>query len=153
MRSWVYNLETSTAAAALNINMTRESMDDVWKRCSILFVPGGNIPRVETKKRECWKFLDWRLNSENDSRLHVQPSWSTARLNLQKAFLLSRAWLQIVPSLSCRPKTMTPTNTSVRRTLSGTTINRGNENSCMTVTRSSLFYSMGRSCVSQRNRF
>ena len=37
------------------------------------FVPGGNIPRVETKKRECWKFLDWRLNSENDSRVHGQP--------------------------------------------------------------------------------
>merc|ERR1712176_444407 len=39
------------------------------------FVPGGNIPRVETKKRECWKFLDWRLNSENDSRVHGQPSF------------------------------------------------------------------------------
>ena len=38
------------------------------------FVPGGNIPRVETKKRECWKFLDSRLNSENDSRVHGQPS-------------------------------------------------------------------------------
>ena len=32
------------------------------------------IPRVETKERECWKFLDWRLASENDSRLHGQPS-------------------------------------------------------------------------------
>ena len=40
------------------------------------FVPGGNIPRVETKKRECWKFLDWRLNSENDSRVHGQPSFA-----------------------------------------------------------------------------
>ena len=39
------------------------------------FVSGGNIPRVETKKRECWKFLDWRLNSENDSRVHGQPSF------------------------------------------------------------------------------
>ena len=38
------------------------------------FVPGGNIPRVETKKRECWKFLDWRLNSENDSRFLAQLS-------------------------------------------------------------------------------
>ena len=42
------------------------------------FVPGGNIPRVETKKRECWKFLDWRLNSENDSRVHGQPSFAIA---------------------------------------------------------------------------
>ena len=40
----------------------------------LLFVSGGNIPRVETKKRECWKFLDWRLNPENDSRVHGQPS-------------------------------------------------------------------------------
>jgi hypothetical protein len=39
-------------------------------------LPGGYIPRVE-KERECWKFLDWRLNSENDSRVHGQPSWLT----------------------------------------------------------------------------
>ena len=32
-------------------------------------VPVCYIPRVETKERECWKFLDWRLNSENDSRV------------------------------------------------------------------------------------
>eukprot|EP00415_Alexandrium_ostenfeldii_P002546 UN2546 len=32
------------------------------------------IPRVEAKERECWKFLDWRLNSENESRVHGQPS-------------------------------------------------------------------------------
>ena len=37
-------------------------------------VPDGYIPRLESKERECWKFLDWRLNSENDSRLHGQPS-------------------------------------------------------------------------------
>merc|ERR1711972_811027 len=37
-------------------------------------VPGGYIVRVETKERECWKFLDWRLNQENDSRVHGQPS-------------------------------------------------------------------------------
>ena len=42
------------------------------------FVPGGNIPRVETKKRECWKFLDWRMNSENDSRVHGQPSFASS---------------------------------------------------------------------------
>ena len=40
------------------------------------FVPDGYIPRLESKKRECWKFLDWRLNSENDSRLHGQPFFS-----------------------------------------------------------------------------
>ena len=27
-------------------------------------VPGGYIPAVETKQRECWKFLDSRLNSD-----------------------------------------------------------------------------------------
>ena len=48
----------------------------------IEFVPGGNIPRVETKKRECWKFLDWRLNSENDSRVHGQPSFTGSLLLL-----------------------------------------------------------------------
>ena len=40
----------------------------------ILLVPDGYIPRLESKERECWKFLDWRLTSENDSRLHGQPS-------------------------------------------------------------------------------
>ena len=39
-----------------------------------LFLPGGYVPRLESKERECWKFLDWQLNSENDSRLHGQPS-------------------------------------------------------------------------------
>ena len=37
-------------------------------------LPGGTILRVETKERECWKFLDQRLISENDSRFHGQPS-------------------------------------------------------------------------------
>lgn len=37
-------------------------------------MPGGTILRVETKERECWKFLDQRLISENDSRFHGQPS-------------------------------------------------------------------------------
>ena len=53
-------------------------MDDARKGKDLILnqlVPGGNIPRVETKKRECWKFLDWRLNSENDSRVHGQPSF------------------------------------------------------------------------------
>ena len=37
-------------------------------------VPGGYIPTLETKQRECWKFLDSPLNSEIDSRVHGQPS-------------------------------------------------------------------------------
>ena len=36
------------------------------------------VGNEETKKRECWKFLDWRLNSENDSRVHGQPSFAIA---------------------------------------------------------------------------
>ena len=55
---------------------------------SSLSVPGGNIPRVETKKRECWKFLDWRLNSENDSRVHGQPSFATIQTSMST--ILSR---------------------------------------------------------------
>ena len=35
--------------------------------------PGGLVPRAG-KKGECWTFLDWRLNSENDSPVHGQPS-------------------------------------------------------------------------------
>jgi hypothetical protein len=42
-----------------------------WPR---MIEPGGYIPRLESKERECWKFLDWQLNSENYSRLHGQPS-------------------------------------------------------------------------------
>ena len=29
----------------------------------------------ESKERECWNRIEWRLNSENDSRLHGQPSF------------------------------------------------------------------------------
>ena len=36
-------------------------------------MPDGYISRLESKEWECWKLLDWRLNSENDSRLHGQP--------------------------------------------------------------------------------
>ena len=35
--------------------------------------PGGLVPRAG-KKGECWTFLDWRLNSENDSPVHGQPA-------------------------------------------------------------------------------
>ena len=35
--------------------------------------PGGLVPRAG-KKGECWTFLDWRLNSENDSPVHGKPS-------------------------------------------------------------------------------
>ncbi len=40
---------------------------------ALLFSPDGYIPRLESKEWECWKLLDWRLNSENDSLLHGQP--------------------------------------------------------------------------------
>ena len=36
--------------------------------------PGGLVPRAG-KKGESWTFLDWRLNSENDSPVHGQPSY------------------------------------------------------------------------------
>lgn len=38
--------------------------------------PGGLVPRAG-KKGECWTFLDWRLNSENDSPVHGQPSFDS----------------------------------------------------------------------------
>lgn len=40
--------------------------------------PGGLVPRAG-KKGECWTFLDWRLNSENDSPVHGQPSFDSRR--------------------------------------------------------------------------
>ena len=43
----------------------------LFRNCLLLIC---YIPRVEAKERECWKFLDWRLNSENESRVHGQPS-------------------------------------------------------------------------------
>ena len=45
---------------------------------------GGNIPRIETKRWECWKFLDWRLNSNIDSLPFHTAS--------------SRAWLLQAPN-------------------------------------------------------
>jgi len=54
-------------------------------------MPGGYIPRLEIMERECWKFLDWRLNSDNDSRLHGQPSSSLHPLTVVLAhYLVSR---------------------------------------------------------------
>jgi len=38
------------------------------------FVPGGYIPTLETKQRECWKFKTRGVNSEFDSRVSVRPS-------------------------------------------------------------------------------
>lgn len=43
-------------------------------RLPAISLPGGTILREKTKERECWKFLDQRLISENDSRLNGQPS-------------------------------------------------------------------------------
>ena len=47
-------------------------------------------------ERECWKFLDWRLNSDNDSRLHGQPSFSRPMSEL----LLAKKWY-VAASISC----------------------------------------------------
>lgn len=43
-------------------------------RLPAISLPGGTILREKTKERECWKFLDQRLISENDSCLNGQPS-------------------------------------------------------------------------------
>ena len=39
----------------------------------ILTMPGGYIPTLETKQRECWKVYP-RLTRDFDSRVHGQPS-------------------------------------------------------------------------------
>ena len=41
------------------------------------------IPRVETNERECWKFLDWRLASENESLFDGQPSFVSSLLTYE----------------------------------------------------------------------
>ena len=59
----------------LGVNLlSRQGNSQAGYRMSDL-LPGSYIPRQESKERECWKFLDWQLNSENDSRLHGQPSF------------------------------------------------------------------------------
>ena len=40
----------------------------------LLSMPGGYIPTLETKQRECWKFETRDVNSEFESRVSVQPS-------------------------------------------------------------------------------
>ena len=45
-------------------------------------VPGGYIPTLETKQRECWKFETRDVNSEFESRVSVQPSNITIALAL-----------------------------------------------------------------------
>ena len=42
------------------------------KDCRLL-VPGGYVPTLETKQRECWKLRDSRLNPKFDSRVHGKP--------------------------------------------------------------------------------
>jgi len=46
------------------------------------FVPGGNIPRVETKKRECWKFSSKEIEKEKEKEKE--------KLQLQKRRLRRR---------------------------------------------------------------
>lgn len=59
------------------VSATRRSSPGSFPRLSFTPVhfssPGGLVPRAG-KKGECWTFLDWRLNSENDSPVHGQPS-------------------------------------------------------------------------------
>lgn len=59
--------------------------------------PGGLVPRAG-KKGECWTFLDWRLNSENDSPVHGQPS--SRLLGLVSPSVLA---LRLSPSLITIP--------------------------------------------------
>jgi len=54
----------------------------------MISLPGAYIPTLETKQRECWKFLDWWLNSEFDSRVHGQPSHSLPIFALGVSLLL-----------------------------------------------------------------
>ena len=68
-------------------------------------MPGGYIPRLEIMERECWKFLDWRLNSDNDSRLHGQPSSSLHPLTVVLAhYLVSRYVRALVKDLMSRSR-------------------------------------------------
>jgi hypothetical protein len=39
----------------------------------VALVPGGYIPTLVSKQRECWKLRDSRLTSEFKSRVHGQP--------------------------------------------------------------------------------
>lgn len=62
------------------VSATRRSSPGSFPRLSFTPVhfssPGGLVPRAG-KKGECWTFLDWRLNSENDSPVHGQPSFDS----------------------------------------------------------------------------
>ena len=104
---------------------------------------GGYIPRLEIMERECWKFLDWRLNSDNDSRLHGQPSssmmcpetyytWKREKWAVRPKVWLVHAAVNLsfsfrTPSISW----LAVSSWSCERFLAKkeyTTINRGNEN-------------------------
>ena len=63
-------------------------------------MPGGYIPTLETKQRECWKFETRDVNSEFESRVSVQPS------NIPTPLLFS--WLVYLDSRRLHiPKTKT----------------------------------------------
>ena len=47
----------------------------------LFLLPGGYIPTLETKQRECWKSCYSRLNLEFDSRVHGQPSYRWSSLS------------------------------------------------------------------------
>ena len=54
-------------------------------------MPGGYIPTLETKQRECWKFETRDVNSEFESRVSVQPS------NIPFAWFPTAAYLPRFP--------------------------------------------------------
>ena len=58
-------------------SFTRLIVEDMLLQAVTLFpINTGTLSEV-TARLEFNKFLDWRLNSENDSRVHGQPSWLT----------------------------------------------------------------------------
>ena len=58
-------------------------------------MPGGYIPRLEIMERECWKFLDWRLNS--DKRWN---QWCNDFLTVTSSLLMITAQDNVEPLYS-----------------------------------------------------
>lgn len=73
--------------------------------------PGGLVPRAG-KKGECWTFLDWRLNSENDSPVHGQPSFDSLPPLRSRSVLSCLVLRLVTPSLT-PPSRRTPVSRSL----------------------------------------
>ena len=79
-----FHVDRSSGTSLLDCNRTGSqrnrraskflSICSCLMRLPAISLPGGTILREKTKERECWKFLDQRLISENDSCLNGQPS-------------------------------------------------------------------------------